>query len=112
MLLRHLHPVTQSCLSVRSCAPVVLADRLPTGLFAFTYASLGDRENAFRWLNKAYQERHWCIMYLNDDLVWAPIRPDPRFTDLLRRVGLLAETARVIRGSSEATRAQEAVGEQ
>jgi TolB-like protein/DNA-binding winged helix-turn-helix (wHTH) protein len=56
--------------------------------FAFTYASLGDKDNAFRWLEKAYQERNWCILYLKDDPVWDPLRSDSRFKDLLRRVGL------------------------
>ena len=48
----------------------------------------GDRDNAFRWLEKAYQERDWCILYLKADPVWEPIRSDPRFANLLRRVGL------------------------
>ena len=56
--------------------------------FAFTYASLRDKDNAFRWLEKAYQERHWCILYLKDDPVWDPLRSDSRFKDLLRRVRL------------------------
>ncbi len=56
--------------------------------FAFTYASLGDKDNAFHWLEKAYQERHWCILYLKDDPVWDPLRSDSRFKDLLRRAGL------------------------
>jgi len=61
---------------------------LPSFGFAFTYASLGDRDNSFRWLEKAYQERGWCILYLKQDPVWEPIRSDPRYKDLLRRVGL------------------------
>ncbi len=56
--------------------------------FAFTYASLDDKDNAFRWLENAYQERNWCILYLKDDPVWDPLRSDSRFKDLLRRVGL------------------------
>jgi TolB-like protein/DNA-binding winged helix-turn-helix (wHTH) protein len=62
--------------------------QLASFAFAFTYASLGDRDNAFRWLEKAYQERNWCILYLKADPVWEPIRSDPRFANLLRRVGL------------------------
>jgi len=59
--------------------------------FAFTYASLDDKDNAFRWLEKAYQERNWCILYLKDDPVWDPLRSDSRFKNLLRRVGLLTQ---------------------
>jgi len=62
--------------------------QLASFAFAFTYASLSDRDNAFRWLEKAYQERNWCILYLKADPVWEPIRSDPRFANLLRRVGL------------------------
>jgi len=55
---------------------------------AFLYAGLNDRDQAFAWLERAYQEHDWCIVHLKDDLIWNPIRSDPRFTDLLRRVGL------------------------
>jgi TolB-like protein/DNA-binding winged helix-turn-helix (wHTH) protein len=61
---------------------------LPVFAMAFTYASLGNKDRAFAWLDKAYEQRNWCIIYLKDDTVWDPLRSDPRFTDLLRRVGL------------------------
>lgn len=52
------------------------------------FAQLGDRENAFDWLEKAYEEHHYALMYLkvapNLDL----LRSDPRFANLLRRVRL------------------------
>ena len=57
-------------------------------LIAFTYASLGNRDRAFAWLDKAVAQRNWCIIYLKVDNVWDPLRSDPRFKDLLRRVGL------------------------
>jgi TolB-like protein/DNA-binding winged helix-turn-helix (wHTH) protein len=62
--------------------------QVPSYAFAFTYASLGDKDNVFRWLEKAYQERNWSILYLKADPVWEPIRSDPRFKEILRRVGL------------------------
>jgi len=40
--------------------------------FAFTYASLDDKDNAFRWLENAYQERNWCILYLKDEHNFGP----------------------------------------
>ena len=55
---------------------------------AFVYANLGDKDRAFAWLEKAYKEHNWCILYLKDDPIWDPIRSDPRFKDLVRRVGL------------------------
>ncbi len=61
---------------------------LPPYWPAFLYAGLNDRDQAFAWLEKAYQEHDWCIMHLKAEPMWNPIRSDPRFNDLLRRVGL------------------------
>lgn len=55
---------------------------------AFTYSSLGNKDRAFAWLDKAVEQRNWMIIYLKDDNVWDPLRSDPRFGALLRRVGL------------------------
>ena len=55
---------------------------------AFTNSSLGNKDQAFAWLDKAVQQRHWMIIYLKRDNVWDPLRSDPRFSALLRRVGL------------------------
>lgn len=57
-------------------------------IIAFTYTSLGNKDRAFVWLDKAVEQRSWMIVYLNSDNVWDPIRSDLRFKDLLRRVGL------------------------
>ena len=64
------------------------SDDLPVGMAAFTYSSLGNRDRAFAWLDKAVEQRNWCIPFLKRDNVWSPLRSDPRFKDLLRRVGL------------------------
>jgi len=54
---------------------------------ALIYTGLGDRNSAFQWLEKAYQERTFLILDLP-----APhfdsLRSDPRFRDLMRRIGL------------------------
>jgi TolB-like protein/DNA-binding winged helix-turn-helix (wHTH) protein len=55
---------------------------------AFTYASLGNKDRAFAWLDKAVAQRNWMIIYLKKDNVWDPLRTDPRFAALLKRVGL------------------------
>ena len=55
---------------------------------AFVYAGLGEKEKAFAWLEKAFQERTIAIVSLKVDPYWDSLRTDPRFTDLLRRVGL------------------------
>ena len=63
-------------------------DDLPVVVMAFTYSSLGNKDRAFAWLDKAVEQRSWIIIHLKDDEVWRPLRPDPRFDNLLRRVGL------------------------
>jgi TolB-like protein len=61
---------------------------MPLVPMAFSYASLGNRDGAFAWLDKAVEQRNWMIIYLKRDKVWDPLRSDPRFAALLRRVGL------------------------
>jgi tetratricopeptide (TPR) repeat protein len=55
---------------------------------ASLYADLGDKEQAFRWLNIAYQEHDWQLEGLNSDFYIDPLRSDPRFAELVRKVGL------------------------
>ncbi len=55
---------------------------------ASIYAALGDKDAAFAQLEKAYQERSFYLMWLGIDPQLDNLRPDPRFQDLLRRVGL------------------------
>jgi tetratricopeptide (TPR) repeat protein len=52
------------------------------------YIGLGDKDRAFAWLEKAYQERSYSMAYLKVDPLVDPLRTDPRFDDLLRRIGL------------------------
>jgi tetratricopeptide (TPR) repeat protein len=49
---------------------------------------LGDFDAAFRLLEKGYANHGNALVYLNVDPYWDKIRPDPRFQDLVRRVGL------------------------
>lgn len=51
------------------------------------YSQLGDKDKAFYWLGKAVDERTYSVMYLKFAPNFDPIRNDPRFNDLLRRVG-------------------------
>jgi TolB-like protein/Tfp pilus assembly protein PilF/predicted Ser/Thr protein kinase len=59
----------------------------PAALF-HVYIGLGDRDQAFAWLEKAFQERSYIMAYLKVIPMVDPLRTDPRFDDLLRRMGL------------------------
>jgi len=55
---------------------------------AQAYADLGEKDQAFQWLNTTYQEHDEHLMWLKTDFVLDPIRSDPRFAELVRKVGL------------------------
>jgi len=55
---------------------------------AYLYAVLGDKDRAFAWLEKAYQQRTHGMPFLKEDPTWDDIRSDPRFSELVRRVGI------------------------
>ena len=56
--------------------------------FALIYTGLGERDKAFAWLNKAYQEHSFNVAFLKVEPRFDPLRSDPRFSDLLRGMGL------------------------
>ncbi|MEJ7847843.1 MAG: tetratricopeptide repeat protein [Pyrinomonadaceae bacterium] len=55
---------------------------------AGNYALLGEKELAFEWLEKAFAEHDNAITYLKVDTAFDNVKSDPRFQDLLRRIGL------------------------
>ncbi|MGB9434885.1 MAG: hypothetical protein WBQ89_21760 [Candidatus Acidiferrum sp.] len=59
----------------------------PYGI-ALVYAGLGDKNEAFVWLNKAVEGRSHRLVWLNRDPRWDRLRSDSRFDELKRRVGL------------------------
>ena len=52
------------------------------------YTGLGDKDQAFKWLNKAYDDRSAWLTGLKLEPMLDSLRSDPRFEDLLLRVGL------------------------
>ncbi|MEX2271839.1 MAG: protein kinase [Vicinamibacterales bacterium] len=58
------------------------------GIIPGAYVRLGDHDSALAWLERAYNERANSTAYLAVDLDLQPLRNDPRYQSLLRRVGL------------------------
>jgi tetratricopeptide (TPR) repeat protein len=55
---------------------------------AWVYVGLAEKDHVFEWLEKAYADHSWSLVFLKVDPRWDPIRSDPRFADLLRRINL------------------------
>jgi TolB-like protein/DNA-binding winged helix-turn-helix (wHTH) protein/Flp pilus assembly protein TadD len=53
---------------------------------ALVYTGLGDKQHAFAWLEKAYQEHSCGLVSLNTDPAFDSLHSDPRFRDLVRRI--------------------------
>jgi hypothetical protein len=50
------------------------------------HLGLGEKDEAFRWLEKGYQDRSLCMQYTKQDPRLTPLHGDPRYEDLLRRL--------------------------
>ena len=56
--------------------------------FQMIALGLGDADQAFAWLERAYDERRGWLAYLKVEPMLDPLRADPRFADLVRRMRL------------------------
>jgi tetratricopeptide (TPR) repeat protein len=61
---------------------------VPSLYIALIYIGLEDKDQAFAWLDKAYAERSEYLVYLPTEPMADPLRKDPRFDALLKRLGL------------------------
>jgi len=62
---------------------------VPSGSIAILYGALGELNEAFAWLEKAYEERDPELTYLKvPGRRFEPLRHDPRFQQLVHRVGI------------------------
>jgi len=61
---------------------------IPAAAFVNAYLGLGDNEQSIAWLERAYQEQSMILQFLKVHPFLDPLRGDPRFADLVRRVGL------------------------
>jgi TolB-like protein/DNA-binding winged helix-turn-helix (wHTH) protein/Tfp pilus assembly protein PilF len=57
------------------------------------YAVLGERDQTFAWLEKAYQYREGALILLGNRAEFEAVHQDPRYADLMRRLGLPGDTA-------------------
>jgi len=55
---------------------------------AAVYKALDEKDTAFQWLERAYEERDVNVIYLKVDPVFDPLRSDPRFKALLKKLNL------------------------
>lgn len=60
----------------------------PAGVFINPYLALGDYDQAFAWMDRASQEHSNILQWVKVHPFFDPVRRDPRFADLLKRVGL------------------------
>lgn len=63
-------------------------ERISPVYIARIYIGLGDKEKAFAWLQKAYDERNDHLLRLGVDPIYIPLRDDPRYAELMRGIGL------------------------
>jgi hypothetical protein len=71
---------------IRKLKEHVRKDKVGTYEIALVYAGLGEKDQAFEWLEKAYEAHDKGLIYLKVDPPVDPLRSDPRFQDLLRRM--------------------------
>ena len=61
---------------------------VPAGAFINPHLALGDYDQTFFWCEEAYKEQSAILQWIKVDPLFDPVRDDPRFTDLVHRVGL------------------------
>jgi serine/threonine-protein kinase len=61
---------------------------VPPVFFAYFYFALEENETAFTWLKRAYEEQDPYLIYLKVEPMYDPIRSDPQFAAMLKKMGL------------------------
>ena len=93
MLLGHVHGLLgqreEACKQIIRLQETSKQRYVPAIYTAFIYAGLDERDLAFQWFEKAYEDRSNYLIYLNVEPSLDNLRPDPRYQRLLERIGLL-----------------------
>ena len=55
---------------------------------AHVHIGLGENDRALEWLEKAYQQRYEGVIYIKCQPYYDNLRSDPRYHDLVKRIGL------------------------
>ncbi len=74
---------------------------VPPYYIAGVYAALGEFDTAFSWLERAWEQKDWWLMFLMVEPRLDRLRPDPRFGDLVRRLRLESEDTVTARGITQ-----------
>jgi tetratricopeptide (TPR) repeat protein len=74
---------------LRNLLALAQQERVSPGYIAIISAALGEREQALDWLEKAYNQHSSMMTWLKTDPRFDSLRQEPRFLDLMRRVGLI-----------------------
>ncbi len=61
---------------------------VPWYYIAAMYSDLGENDEAFEWLTRAYKEHDAWLVFLKVDPIWQTLRADPRYIALLKKMGL------------------------
>lgn len=56
--------------------------------FVLLYGATGERDRAFEWMDRAYAAHDSGLFFMRVMPLYDPLRPDPRFTDMLQRLGI------------------------
>jgi len=60
---------------------------VPPVHFAIIYSAMGNKDEAIAWLNKAIEQHDPKLAFLKVGQGWENLRSDPRFQDIMKRVG-------------------------
>jgi hypothetical protein len=72
---------------IAKLARIATKKYVPSVYFALVYTGLNDKDDAFRWMERAYEERCEYLVYLGSEPLADPLRDDPRFVTFVQRIG-------------------------